>query len=261
MKNLLCLLSSFIVACAVFGQKHVWELNVSTGFNLSINRMHTLQGENRFMTNAIRPGGYWSITGKHSFSNKTQLFFGIDQAAYKYHYRYRIDQGNGGAARSSVYIWGLPIGIENLWIKKQIGFSTSYGIKYRFNRFGSPISLKATNSVYNSAGELVYGQVLQEDRYKQNDHLIALILGANVYFFVKERFAVSINLSYTQGLNTHESFHFTANNNNLISETSSIDQYKYNSKASYFALGLGFNIKLNHKQNETEDSNEITLSS
>lgn len=239
-----------MLAGAAFGQTSNWQLAVSTGFNLSFNQMETIQGEDKYMTNAIRPGGYWSILMKPSLTDKTKLIMGIDHVAYKYHYRYRIDQGNGGAARSTAYIWGFPLGIENTWTSNCIGFSTSYGLKYRINRLGSPFALNASSSVYNPSGELVFSQVLLEDNNLQNNHLIALFLGAELSFHVRENFAVAITLNYNQGLNMHESFRFTARNLKPFEEILTIDQYKYHSKASYLAMGLAFNIYFNQIKNK-----------
>ncbi|MEJ6695104.1 MAG: hypothetical protein QNK51_04685 [Chitinophagales bacterium] len=229
-------------------QEGNWQMDINTGFNLSLNQMKCLQGNKENMSNTIRPGGWWSLLFKYLIHENTMLHTGIGSSAYKYQYRYRIDQGNGGGSKGQAYIWEIPFGIENQWTNAFIGFSSAYGIKYSLNRLGAPFNLESTSQVFNPNGEVVYEQHLREFGNHQNNHMASLYVLTKMTFKLKSRFTLAVSLGYNQGLNQHESFLFEAINIKPLENNSQVDRYVYSTQRSYLQAGLVFNYLFRTKQ-------------
>ncbi|MBL6876377.1 MAG: hypothetical protein ISR01_06255 [Chitinophagales bacterium] len=225
-----------------------WQIDINTGFNLSFNQMKCLQGNKENMSNTIRPGGWWSLLFKYPIHENTMIHTGIGSSAYKYQYRYRIDQGNGEGSKGQAYIWEIPLGIENIWKRAFIEFSSVYGIKYSLNRLGAPFNLESTSQVFNPNGELVYEQHLREFSNPQNNHMASLYVTSKLTFKLRSRFTLAISLGYNQGLNQHESFLFEAINIKPLENNRKIDRYAYSTKRSYLHAGLVFNCLFKTKQ-------------
>lgn len=245
-----------LIPMTLMSQAGSWQVETEFGFNLSVNQMKTLEGESTNMSNTIRPGGYWSVLGKYQFNTRSSILFGLDQAAYKYQYRYRIDRSGGSGSMSTVYIWGFPLGLEHTWFSTdQLALATSYGIKYRINRLASPISLEASSQLFNLDNQLVFTQELKEYEFRQNNHLLAMFLSAKLSFRIKPSLWLAIKASYNQGLQKHESFRFLAKNSYLLENRTTTDKYYYFSRVSYFALGVS--LAYTFKNNKRLDHDKI----
>jgi hypothetical protein len=258
MKNF-TLLFLFHIPFLLWAQKNTWSIHSDLGFNLSFNQMKTVAGNADFMHNKKTMSGYWSVGGKYQFSNKSLVSFGVDHSAYTYHYFYNHSNGAGVGSKASVFIWGFPIGLENIWLQNEcIQFSTGYGFKYRLNRLGSPFSFESFKELYDHTGQLIFSQDIKEYDHQQQQHLMSLFAYAQFFFKIKEKLQLGFKLSYNQGLNTHESFRFEAVNRLPLAEVVLNDKYNYTSKASYLSFGISWSYLLLKKEapnssNEKQD--------
>lgn len=235
-----CCLYILFSPVLIFSQEAKWQIESNLGFNLSINQMKTLEGNANNMANSIIPGGYWSILAKRMLNKKMTLRFGVDHAAYKYLYKYRLDYAGGTSSTAKVFIWGFPIGIEHTWLGENFNIGAGYGVKYRINRSGSPFSLEATNQAFNLSNELVLHQELKEYEVTQQSHLLSIFVYTQLIFQIKTRFQLTVQIAYNQGLNTHESFKFESINQYPLERRMEIDRYQYSSRVNYLSGGLGF---------------------
>jgi hypothetical protein len=201
--------------------------------------MKTSTGNPTSMHNKKTMSGYWGLGTSYQFSKRSLLSFGVDHVAYTYHYYYNYINGAGAGSKSSVFIWGFPVGLENIWLQNDcIQFSTGYGFKYRLNRLSSPFSFESSKHLYNQNDQLIYSQAIKEYDQQQQNHLISLFAFAQFSFKIKEGLLLGFKLSYNQGLNTHESFQFEAINSLPLEDEILSDRYVYSSKASYISFGI-----------------------
>ena len=239
----------FNIPFLLLAQKHSWSLHSELGINLSLNQMKTTFGNSAYMHNKKTMSGYWGLGASYQFSDKSLLSFGVDHVAYTYHYYYNHDNGAGTGSKSSVFIWGFPLGLENIWLQNEcLQLSTGYGIKYRLNRLGSPFSYESSKELYDHKGQLIFSQNVKEYGHEQQNHLISLFAYAQFSFKIKKRLYLGFKLSYNQGLNTHESFKFEAMNSFPIEDKILTDRYEYSTKGSYISFGISWTYIFQKKE-------------
>lgn len=253
MKTLAFILILQLPLC-LFAQKNTWSVYSELGFNLSLNHIHTRSGNPSYMHNKKTMSGNWGLGVAYQFNKRSLLTLGLDHAAYTYHYYYNYANGAGAGSKSSVFIWGFPVGLANNWLQNEcMQFSTGYGLKYRLNRLGSPFGLESFKEEYNRGGQLIFSQETREFNQQQQNHLLAAFVYAQFLFKVKESIHLGFKFCYNQGLNTHESFEFEAINRLPLQDLILEDRYQYSSKASYISLGISFHYVFIRQETNTSE--------